>query len=289
MTHTDTYQTITNRIMELLEGGTIPWRKPWAAASTAPKNLASGKPYQGINTILLGCTPYQSPYWLSYNQARERGGHVRKGEQGWPITFWRFVEKDESDAEGKGYPILRQWTVFNVEQCEDIDYPKPEAHPAVDTIAAAEAIVLNMPNRPAIYHGGDKAFYRPYSDSVHMPAREHFESAAAYYSVLFHEMGHSTGHASRLNRPDIVNSFNFGSHTYSREELVAEMCAAMLCGVSGISPTTVENSAAYIQSWLRVLKGDKRLVIVAAGAAQKAADHIRGVSAQEKDGDDDTL
>src|SRR6185369_1523886 len=177
---------------------TIPWRRPWT--SKPPRNLSTGKPYRGINTMLLGCAPYQSPYWLTYGQAQERGGHVRKGEKGWPITFWRIVENLDEE---KSYPVLRQWTVFNVEQCEEVDYPRPSQRPEVERVATAEAVVLKMPNRPPIYHGGSRAFYRPSTDSVHMPSRDSFESAAAYYSTLFHELGHSTGHVSRLDRPEI--------------------------------------------------------------------------------------
>ena len=282
MTHSDTYTSITERIMELLEAGTIPWRKPWASQS--PRNLSSGKPYQGINTMLLGAAPFHSPYWLSYQQARERGGYVRKGEKGWPITFWRFVEKDEDTR----YGVLRHWTVFNCEQCEDVDYPNPQPKATAERIAAADALLINMPNRPPIYHGGDRAFYHPSTDSVHLPALASFDPVESYYSVAFHELTHSTGHPSRLDRPDTMKP-SFGSHAYSKEELIAEMGAAMLCGICGISPATVENSAAYIQTWLKALKDDKRLVIVAASAAQKAADYIRGVSVEEMDGDDDDL
>jgi antirestriction protein ArdC len=268
---TTTYDEITNRIIELLNQGVVPWRRPWT--SGRPLNLHTAQPYHGINTLVLSSAPYESPYWVTFHQARERGGSVRKGERGWPITFWSMREiPGEGDEEAKQLAMLRRWTVFNVEQCDGVEYPTPVVRP-MDDIAAAARIVKAMPTAPKIKHGGDRAFYRPASDDVQMPPKKSFQAATGYYAVLFHELIHSTGHPSRLNRPDIMKS-NFGTQPYAKEELIAEMGAAMLCGEAGIAPLTIDNSASYIASWMRALRDDMRLLILAAGAAQKAAKYI---------------
>jgi antirestriction protein ArdC len=293
-THKDTYQQITERIINLMESGVVPWRKPWR--TSAPKSLASGIPYRGINTFVLSAAPYSAPYWVTFNQAKARGGNVRKGEKGWPLVFWKFItkfaegieQKDKETGEvANSYPILKSWTIFNVEQCEGLEYPVP-APRQFSPIEEAERIVSLMPNAPGIFHdGGSRAFYRPQRDTVHMPARESFGLPEEYYSTLFHEIAHSTGHSSRLDRPSVMDFPEFASHTYGYEELVAEMTAAMLCGVTGIEPRTIDNSAAYISSWLMTIRDDKRLLITAAGAAQKAADYILRQSASEQTGEDE--
>ncbi|MBE6441548.1 MAG: DUF1738 domain-containing protein [Desulfovibrio desulfuricans] len=278
-TKTDVYQIITNRIISLLEEGTIPWRKPWSyGAAQRPLNLVSHRHYQGINCFLLACTPYASPYWLTYSQASKIGGHVRKGERGNYIVFWKMYEKEDANAEGgrKLLPVLRYYTVFNVEQCEGIDCPKVEGEPCFrhDPIEAAEQIALSMPNRPTIGTGGVRACYSPTADHVQVPELSRYEKPEEYYSTLFHELAHSTGHESRLNREGITSNHFFGDEVYSREELVAEMASAFLCGYCGIENATIANSAAYIQSWIKVLRGDKKLAVIAAAQAQKAADYI---------------
>jgi antirestriction protein ArdC len=275
------YEVITTRIVEMLQQGTAPWHKPWNPAGEA-RNLVSGKGYRGINVFLLSAMPFASPYWLTYRQAAERGGSVRKGSKGCPVVFWRWPKGEQQADEGKGEeankgrgPLLRYYTVFNVEQCEGIEAPATVAR-TFEPIPECERIVREMPNAPRIEHGGDRAFYRPSTDSVSLPPAALFETPALYYSVLFHELTHSTGHESRLARTGITDSNMFGSHEYSREELVAEMGAAFLCGIAGIEGATLQDSSAYLASWIRVLKGDSRLAITAAAQAQKAADHILG-------------
>ena len=169
--------------------------------------------------------------------------------------------------------MLRYYTVFNVEQCEGI--ASPIAAPAVNAIEECERIVRQMPNPPAMQQDG-RAWYRPSNDTVGMPSRNAFNSAEEYYSTLFHELTHSTGHTSRIGREGIEKLNTFGSESYSKEELIAEMGAAMLCGVAGIERKTLSNSAAYLQSWIDVLKSDARMVVSAASQAQKAADYIQG-------------
>lgn len=284
------YQQITDRIVELLEQGTIPWRKSWGAAAKhgiSHQNLYSKTIYRGINVLLLSAAGFSSPYWVTFNHAKALGGNVKKGSKGIKLVFWSFVEKvREKDGEDQvsWVPLLKSFTVFNVEQCEGFDCPAlPTEAPTFNAIDEAEKLVANMPARPEIRHAQQRAFYSGAFDFVNMPKRESFTFSEEYYSTLFHELGHATGHKSRLNRPGITECHEFGDEDYSKEELVAEMTAAFLCGETGIAPKTITNSAAYIASWLRALKNDHKLVISAASAAQKAADWIRNEKAQERD------
>jgi len=263
-----------------LERGEIPWRKPWR--TLPPANLISKKPYRGINVFLLALAGYGSQYWLTYRQAQALGGNVRKGEHGAKIVFWKFdrfeTETADGETEERKSAFLRYYTVFNLEQTEGLKalLALPPAFP----IESAEAIVQGMPNPPAFAQDAGAA-YIPSRDTVTMPSRTTFESPAEFYSTLFHELTHSTGHAKRLGRDGIEKIQPFGSEDYSKEELVAEMGSAMLCGVAGIEQATISNSAAYLQSWIKRLKADSRLVVSAASAAQKAADYIRGESAKD--------
>lgn len=283
----DVYEIVTNKIMELLEQGEIPWKKPWQS-SGAPRNLISKKHYNGINQILLNCSPYSSPFWLTYKQCSEKGGNIRKGEKSTLVVFWKFINTttdtptseeflQDTPTRIKQIPMLRYYNVFNAEQCENITTPAEEhIISPFSPIERAELIVDQMPNRPDIYHEGQGASYSPAYDRVTMPPREHFTSSEGYYQVLFHELSHSTGHHTRLNRKGITDPIRFGSHDYSHEELVAEFSSAMLCAHTGIEQETITNSAAYIQNWLKALRDDKKLAIIAAGQAQKACNHIIG-------------
>jgi antirestriction protein ArdC len=287
------YDIINTRIMELLEQGTVPWRKSWNTVSNMPKNLLSKKEYRGVNLFLLACMPYSSPYWMTYKQISDKGGHVLKGEKSTPVIFWKWLDrKDSDDPESAGngkIPLLRYYNVFNIEQTEGITYPElvQENNQEFTPIERAEQIIANMPYKPTIHHGGNKAAYSPVLDYVKLPGPSSFQSPEEYYSTAFHELTHSTGHASRLGRKGVLEPSYFGSHEYSKEELVAEMGAAFLCGMSGIENKTIDNSAAYIQGWLRELKNDKTLLIHAAALAQKAADYI--LIADKSVGEDEEL
>jgi antirestriction protein ArdC len=248
-----------------------------------PCNLISGKEYRGMNVFLLGSQGYASRYWLTFNQANKLGGHVRKGEQSSIVTFWHIGEEKIKTDGSKTRPfLLRYYCVFNLTQTEGIaeKLGLGNASPRVPSIEGCEAIVAGMPNAPKMEQS-NAAWYRPSTDSVGMPARGLFSSAEEYYSTLFHELTHSTGHPSRIGREGIEILNTFGSESYSKEELVAEMGAAMLCGVTGIAPATLQNSAAYLKTWIERLKSDSRLLVTAASAAQKAADYIRGESAND--------
>ena len=272
------FEIVTARILEQLEQGVVPWRKPWRAE--LPCNLVSGKPYRGVNVFLLASQGYGSCYWLTYQQTAKLGGHVKRGEHSTLVTFWHIGDERtrirDDGTIGKTRPfLLRYYSVFNLEQTEGIDIPRVSSRPAVNPVEQCEAIVEGMPNAPR-QEQSDRAWYRPANDTVGMPARALFDSPEEYYSTLFHELTHSTGHTSRVGREGIEQLNTFGSESYSREELIAEMGAAMLCGISGIETKTLENSAAYLQSWITRLRGDSRLVVSAASAAQKAADYILG-------------
>ena len=281
------YEIITEKIVEQLRNGVVPWRKPWR--TEPPCNLVSGKEYRGINPFLLAPQGYCSRYWLTFNQANKLGGHIRKGEKSSIVTFWNVgKEKIVRDADGKerkSKPILlRYYNVFNIEQTEGIadKLGLGNATPRVASIEQCEAIVNAMPNPPK-REQSNRAWYRPSTDSVGMPSRDLFNSSEEFYSTLFHELTHSTGHASRIGREGIEQLNSFGSESYSKEELVAELGAAMLCGITGISPATIPNSAAYLQSWINRLKGDSKLLVSAASQAQKAADYIRNTSAKSEE------
>jgi antirestriction protein ArdC len=279
----DVYQIVTDRVLELLDKGVVPWRKPWSGVDgQTPMNLVSGKPYRGINVFLLSACGYGSPYWLSFKQCKERGGFVRAGEKSSLAVFWKIYKK-EVDGEEKEIRLLRYYRVFNVEQCEGINYPKPEPK-AVDfnPIAEAQGLIERMPNRPRLTHIENQAYYRRSIDTVNMPKPETFDGAAEYYCALFHEHVHATGHPTRLNRfkeedNDVVA---FGGEKYAKEELTAEMGAAFLCAISGIVDQTIDNSAAYIASWKKRIKDDRKLVVHAAARAQRAADYIQGITYQ---------
>ncbi len=273
------YELVTARIIELLETGTVPWKKPWISSEGA-RNLISKKPYRGINQFLLNCSPYSSPYWLTYRQATDKGGQVRKGEKSTSVVFWKWLDQkaapDEDDNSTSGkVPLVRFYNVFNLNQIDGIKAPVEEqpANP-FNPIEQAEQVIRNMPGRPIILYGGDRACYSPMLDNVKLPNQVSFKSPEEFYSTAFHELAHATGHASRQGRKGILEPSHFGSHDYSQEELVAEFSASMLCGVAGIEQQTIDNSSAYIQGWLKVLKGDKKLAIIAAGQAQRAADFI---------------
>lgn len=304
----DVYEDVRVRICASLEAGSIPWRKPWSGgAGGAPRNLRSKKVYRGINVWLLALAGYSSPYWLTFRQAQDLGGSVKRGEKGTRIVFWKIGVAGARDENGKPVVgedgrelsrktfLLRHYTVFNLEQCEGIESPAvADETPKNDLspIEICESIVAGY-----VENGGPKverqsssaAFYRPSTDSVRVPLLSQFESAPSSYSVLFHELIHSTGHSKRLARKGIVDPTLFGSHTYSQEELVAEFGASYLCAVAGIEVETLENSAAYIAAWLKRLREEDsaKWLVTAAAQAQKAADLILGAAFEDDSEDDD--
>ena len=267
-------ERITALILEKLAAGTVPWHQPWTI-DTWPRNLISKKCYRGINVFLLTLAHHTCPYWLTYRQARELDGHIRKGERGMMIVYWKLLDiVDEEDGE-KQIPLMRYYTVFNLEQCEGIPTPENSTQTqAHETLSRCEDILANMPNPPPVEENAARACYDPNRDKIHLPPRKCFDNVEVFYATLYHELIHSTGHPSRLNRPTVSEASWFGSENYSKDELIAEMGAAFLCAHTGIENKTINNSAAYIAGWLERLRNDQRLVIVAAAQAQRAFEYV---------------
>lgn len=281
----DPYQAVTETILQHLEKGIVPWRRPWDASVGRPCNLASGHPYQGINVLLLGVKRFASPYWMTMRQANDLGGQVRKGERGTLIVkagrHEKRIKGQEEETQTRYY--LRGYTVFNALQIDGLDLaaePAKEQLAVKQHIEAAERIVAQMPAKPEIIEGKTvQACYRVSSDTIEMPALSRFDSAEMYHLVLFHELIHATGHESRLNRPSLVNGGPSVMREYSKEELVAEMGAAILGMEAGIVQDDHEQSAAYLESWLQTLgePNRKRWIVEAASQAGKATKFILGI------------
>lgn len=281
------YEAVTARLIERLESGVIPWKQPWkntARGAYLPTNFRTGRGYRGINLAMLLCSGFRSQQWMTYKQAAELGAQVRKGERGTPVVFWKFAGREERELEAvaghRSAPMCRTYTVFNVDQIDGLPAELPFDSMPFDAIESAQRIVdahLSSPSHPELKHGGATACYIGAYDAVYMPEPHTFRSRETYYCTLFHELGHSTGHPRRLDRD---MSGGFGSKKYASEELVAEFSAAFLCAESGIVSDDLDaHNAAYIQSWLKTLREDSRVAVMAAQRAQKAADFILGRSA----------
>lgn len=290
MTKSDVYQQVTDRIIDALERGTVPWRKPWRTRPGAgvPVNARTGRPYRGVNVLLLGLAGYEDHRWGTFKAWKELGASVRKGEHGTRVILWKPVrQREEAREQGKSdYLLLRDYVVFNAEQVDGApalpEQPEAEWQPD-DRAGAIVDGYLGTPwgtaaGAPGIRHGGGRASYSPFVDKITMPDREAFDEADGYYGTLFHELIHSTGHEKRLGR---IEPALFGSDPYAREELVAELGASMLAGIAGLATAGGEQNAAYIASWLRALKNDRKLIVQAAAQAQKAADLILGTTFDE--------
>lgn len=321
----DNYQLVTDQIVAALEAGVVPWHRPWSLLSR-PTSLTSGKPYRGINFFMLGYTAdakgYDSKWWGTFNQIKERAvaqarsegreivttnshgltywevidgerqlfrGGVRKGEKSTSIVFWRLLDKKDENGEVTGkVPLLNYYNVFNADQADglpDLDEGRLlHDHDPIEDCEAIRDSYLSRAFGLELKHGGDRAVYNSMFDTVTMPVFNSFDTAEHYYGTLFHEFAHSTGHESRLKREKSFGN-PFGSPDYSKEELIAEMTAAFVCGEAGIE-VNVPDHAAYIANWLQVFKGDKKLLVSAGGAAQKAADLILGPQEAEETEDE---
>lgn len=266
------YEIVTQKIIEKLEQGVVPWRKPWINGTAV--NWVTQKPYRGINTLLLEPGEY-----ATFKQITEAGGKVKKGEKGHIVVFWKWLEKeDEETGETEKVPLLRYYKVFEINtQCEGLESKRKTEKFEHDPVEEAEKIIKGYVNCPTYSFNPGSAYYKPFEDHINVPPMWDFPNVHEYYCTMFHEMIHSTGHKDRLNREGVAKLNAFGDEVYSKEELVAELGAAMLCGVAGIDNSTLDNSASYIQSWLRVLKSDKRMVVHAAAQAQRACDYILGI------------
>ncbi|MBI5538551.1 MAG: DUF1738 domain-containing protein [Bacteroidia bacterium] len=282
---TDVYEIVTNRIIEHLENGVIPWQKPWTDAGH-PKNLITGKDYRGINVWLLSTLNYAQNYFLTFKQVKELGGTVKKGEKSQEVIFWKWLEKEnEADGKTKKIPLLKYYNVFNIDQCDGIPIEKipPKIERQNDPIETCEKIINEMPKRPDIRTKEQQAYYHKIEDYINMPKTESFVSSESYYGALFHELVHSTGHQERLDRRELTQSKGFKTNDYAVEELTAEMGASYLKSFAGIPIEQLENNAAYIQGWLERLKKDKKFIVYASAQAQKATDYILNVRNEERE------
>lgn len=294
----DVFQSITDAIIARIEAGTAPWQMPWSIKHDFPRNFVTGRRYSGVNLwLLLG--QFDNPYYLTFKQVKDLGGSVIKGQRSTSVVYYRYCFYDTHTGEEltydqykalpddrrSVYSIFRTYNVFNIRQTTleftlDVDASTDEPNAEFDTV------YQRMPNRPMLHHGNTQAYYIPSLDEVHMPDKAWFNSQEHYYSTLFHELVHSTGHSSRLSRDGIVNHTNFGSEQYSREELVAEMGAAFLMAHCG-SQATIDQSAAYLEGWSKALRHDPKLFPDAAAKAGHAVRFILGddldITNNEKD------
>ena len=278
----DIYQSVTNRIIAALETGTPPWICPWTDHTALPSNLATGKTYRGINILMLAIEDMSRSFgdsrWVTLKQANELGARVRKGEHGTQIVFFKMKELSDEhgsvdpddDAQKRVIPLLRSYTVFNTSQLEFLP-ERFELRPTPAWQPIGEAEQLLYETGAVFRHGGNRAFYSPTEDTITLPPQAWFPNADDYYAVALHELTHWSGHPRRLNR--VLGRWH-GIDTYAFEELVAEMGAAFLCAHCGLQGRL--EHASYIDNWLDALKRDKRLIFVAAGMAQKAADYVLG-------------
>ena len=287
----DPYQLVTDSILAHLERGVVPWRCPWNRTTGRPRNFHTGREYRGVNVLLLGLLQFPSPWWMTFRQARERGGSVRKAERGAVVMkFGRYdkaVKNGDGTEDSKTTLFLKSYRVFNATQIEGIEFPLVESGLQLDAsqrITRAEQLVAQMPQPPTISEGRTtRACYRRQSDTIEMPAFARFDSPENFHLTLFHELIHSTGHESRLARKGVTESDGFGGKTYSQEELVAEMGAAFLGMEAEIVRDQHEQSAAYLQGWLDTLRVQehRRWIVQAANHAGRAADFILGRNADD--------
>jgi antirestriction protein ArdC len=310
------HKEVTERIIESLENGIIPWNKPWKSTG-GYRNYISKKPYRGVNPLLLEISSFtndfSSPFWLTYNQAAElsvkkwlkenklkdtnenRAKYkkdensycgVKKGEKSTTIIFWKTFKIEDSDKLDKNgkptekvIPYLKYISVFNTDQT-DLEIEIPKVNEDFNPIEEAQSIVDEWEDKPEVKHGGDRAAYFPQHDFVKMPEQTSFIDENHYYKTLYHELVHSTGHKSRTGRVKDWNSF--GSDPYAKEELVAELGASILTNYTGIeTEDTDKNTEAYIKSWIKRFKEDSKLIISAGSKAQKAVDYILGTKFDE--------
>lgn len=289
----DVFQAVTDRIINGLERGVVPWQNPLREGyPMLPSNLVSGKPYSGSNALLLSMNNFAIPYYATFNQIKSMGGRVKSGEVSTEIIFWdirvshketrEVISKDDYTALSKEdksnflvRPFGRFYGVFNVEQCEGLEIPKPLRElPLNHRMELCEQVVVGYKNKPDIQFKPGIACYIPSLDEVRMPELNAYRDSESFYATLFHELGHSTGHFSRLNRIGVSGPIEFGSQEYSAEELIAEISASFLCAHCQIENKVIDNSVAYLNSWISKLSNDKYMIVKAASEAQKAFNMI---------------
>lgn len=290
----DVYAEVTFKILEQLDKGTVPWKKPWRTPEGAHRNLQSGRPYRGVNQLLLSLSGYQSPYWTTFNAMKKQGGHLRTDEgkqESTLVVLWKrgmgkCTDSDCPRCHGNGtrhkvFMMIRYYYVFNVEQTTLPIPDPPKSTHEFTPVEHAAAIEEEYVERSGIGYSMDdlgRAYYSPAQDEVHLPLPKWFKTTEGFYNTMFHEFGHSTGHKDRLARKGIMDRTMFGDDDYSDEELVAEMTAAMLMAEVGLfDDAALDQSSAYIDHWRSRISEDSKLIVMAAARAQRAADLILGV------------
>lgn len=289
----DVYEMINEIILEKLQQGTMPWKKSWNTFGPA-RNYVTNKPYRGFNALLLGMISgsFEYPLYVTFNQVKQLGGFIKKGSKSLPVIYWKMLYyssrtskaiapedlKKHDPDDVNNIPLLRYYSVFNIDCAEGIEFKLPGGNYINNPIERCESIIQEMPNRPAIKYSGSQPCYNAVTDEIKIPKINNFTSEAEYYAALFHELGHSTGHISRLNRETLSEPAFYASKNYCQEELVAEIASCFVCNEAGIMNETIDNSASFIDFWQtslkEILKEDKRFFIKASSEAQKAADYI---------------
>lgn len=275
--NTSVYEMVTNRIIDQLEKGVIPWQKPWTGVRSDAYNRISNKPYSLLNQMLLT----HIGEYATFKQWTDMGGKIKKGEKSEIVVFWKIQNVEDIKEDGtkdiKQIPLLRYFNVFHISQVEGVE-PKEINFSEVKSIDNAEDILNGYVQRENIklkHTASNEAYYSPIFDLIHLPLKEQFTDIEEYYSTAFHEATHSTGHKDRLNRLDSSKKASFGSETYSKEELIAEIGSSLILNILGIETSkTFKNSAAYVQSWIKVLKNDVRFIVSASSKAEKAVNYI---------------
>lgn len=290
----DIFENVTNRIIAGLENGDLAWQSPIRKGfPMLPTNLISRKQYTGTNALLLSMNDFEVPYFATFNQIKSLGGNIKPGEMATEIIFWQILFSNretnkcitndlyvtlpkEQKALFKVKPIGRFYNIFNMSQTEDLDFPKPTRALSLNKkMKLCEEVVVGYQGKPAIeFKKAGIACYVPSKDEVQMPELNAYKDSESFYATLFHELGHSTGHLDRLNRPGVTGTIEFGSQDYSAEELIAEISASFLCAHCQIENKVIDNSVAYLNSWISKLSNDKYMIIKAASEAQKAFNFI---------------
>lgn len=272
------YEMITERIIEQLENGVIPWQKPWSGTHNGAYNRISNKPYSLLNQMILK----HNGEYATFKQWSDLGGKIRKGEKSEVVTFWKIQPYEDENENGekviKQIPLLRYYNVFHISQVDGVEPKEQLKISDLEPIEEAEKIKTDYMNREHLKifeKVTNDAFYLPIQDYIQVPCKEQYQDIEEFYSTLFHEMIHSTGHKSRLNRPDMQGIVRHGSEKYSKEELTAELGSAMIINILGIeTEKSFKNSSGYIQDWLQVLKNDNKFIVSASSKAEKAVKYI---------------
>lgn len=272
--HQDVFSIITDRIIQLLHQGIVPWYKPWGGAGI-PRNLMTGIPFKDVNLLHLLALGFSKNLFISFKQLKEVGAEAKEGEKPYPIAYWKWPEESDKTKGKKLRPLLRYYSVYNVAQCKGIPKGLISKIESVESPRlSCEDLVKQMPNQPEILHKALDPYYEPQDDYVNLPSPEFCITAEQYYANLFYQLIHSTGHTKRLNRKDVMEYLPSKLETYSSEHLIAEIGSCFLQGHAGIREMDPESGVEYIQGWINFLLEDTKAIIYASSQAQKAVDYI---------------